>query len=152
SIAGRLLVYLPQESHIGISQRIGDEAERAQLREKLQHLIPPDEKGGYIIRTMAETASEKELAADIEYLRRLWNDIREKAATAAAPALLYHDLSLALRVLRDFVNDGSDRILVDSRETFLAMQSFANNYTVSFADRIHHYAGDRPLFDLYGVE
>ncbi|HYJ19196.1 MAG TPA: ribonuclease G [Burkholderiales bacterium] len=152
SIAGRLLVYLPQESHIGISQRIGDEAERALLREKLQHLIPLDETGGYIIRTMAETASDKELGADIEYLRRLWADIRDKAATAAAPAPLYQDLSLSLRVLRDFVNDESNRILVDSRETFLRMQSFANNYTVSFADRIHHYSGDRPLFDLYGVE
>jgi ribonuclease G len=152
SIAGRLLVYLPQESHIGISQRIGDEAERALLREKLQHLIPADETGGYIIRTMAETASESELAADIDYLRRLWADIRDKAATAAAPAPLYQDLSLSLRVLRDFVNDRSDRILVDSRETFLAMQAFANNYTLAFADRIHHYSGDRPLFDLYGVE
>ncbi len=152
SIAGRLLVYLPQESHIGISQRIGDEAERALLREKLQHLIPADETGGYIIRTMAEAASDKELAADIEYLRKLWADIRDKAATAAAPAPLYQDLSLSLRVLRDFVNDESNRILVDSRETFLRMQSFANNYTVSFADRIHHYSGDRPLFDLYGVE
>ena len=152
SIAGRLLVYLPQESHIGISQRIGDEAERALLREKLQHLIPADETGGYIIRTMAETASEGELAADIEYLRRLWADIRDKAATAAAPAPLYQDLSLSLRVLRDFVNDRSDRILVDSRETFLAMQAFANNYTLAFADRTHHYSGDRPLFDLYGVE
>ena len=152
SIAGRLLVYLPQESHIGISQRIGDEVERALLREKLQHLIPADETGGYIIRTMAEAASDKELAADIEYLRKLWADIRDKAATVAAPAPLYQDLSLSLRVLRDFVNDESNRILVDSRETFLRMQGFANNYTVSFADRIHHYSGDRPLFDLYGVE
>jgi len=152
SIAGRLLVYLPQETHIGISQRIGDEAERALLREKLQHLIPADETGGYIIRTMAETASEKELAADIEYLRRLWADIKERAATAAAPAPLYQDLTLALRVLRDFVNDQSDRILVDSRETYQRMQAFANNYTLSFADRIHHYSGERPLFDLYGVE
>ncbi|MGH8731914.1 MAG: ribonuclease E/G, partial [Burkholderiales bacterium] len=76
SIAGRLLVYLPQESHIGISQRIEDEAERALLREKLQHLIPADEPGGFIVRTMAETASEKELGTDIEYLGKLWSDIR----------------------------------------------------------------------------
>jgi ribonuclease G len=150
SIAGRLLVYLPQESHIGISQRIEDEAERALLREKLQHLIPADEPGGFIVRTMAETASEKELGTDIEYLRKLWSDIREKAATA--PALLYQDLTLSLRVLRDFVNDQCDRVLVDSRETFQRMQAFANDYTLSFADRIQHYSGDRPLFDLYGVE
>ncbi len=152
SIAGRLLVYLPQESHIGISQRIEDENERALLRERLQHLIPADETGGYIVRTMAETASEKELGADIEYLRKLWSDIREKSHAIAAPALLYQDLGLSLRVLRDFVNDESGRILVDSRETFLRMQAFANEYTLSFVDRIHHYTGDRPLFDLYGVE
>ncbi len=152
SIAGRLLVYLPQESHIGISQRIEDEAERALLREKLQHLIPADEPGGFIVRTMAETASEMELGTDIEYLRKLWSDIRETAATATAPALLYQDLTLSLRVLRDFVNDQCDRVLVDSRETFQRMQTFANDYTLSFADRIEHYTGDRPLFDLYGVE
>ena len=152
SIAGRLLVYLPQESHIGISQRIEDEAERALLREKLQHLILADEPGGFIVRTMAETASEKELGTDIEYLRKLWSDIKEKAAIATAPALLYQDLTLSLRVLRDFVNDRCDRVLVDSRETFQRMQAFANDYTLSFADRIQHYSGDRPLFDLYGVE
>ena len=152
SIAGRLLVYLPQESHIGISQRIEDEAERALLREKLQHLIPADEPGGFIVRTMAETASEQELGTDIKYLRKLWSDIKEKAAPATAPALLYQDLTLNLRVLRDFVNDHCDRVLVDSRETFQRMQTFANDYTLSFADRIQHYSGDRPLFDLYGVE
>lgn len=152
SIAGRLLVFLPQESHIGISQRIEDEAERAQLREKLQHLLPPDDTGGFIVRTMAETASDSELATDIGYLRKLWADIQEKAKTAAAPALLYQDLTLSLRVLRDFVNDGCDRVLVDSRETYQRMLAFANEYTLSFADRIQHYVGDRPLFDLYGVE
>ncbi len=152
SVAGRLLVYLPQESHIGISQRIEDEAERALLREKLQHLILPDEPGGFIVRTMAETASEMELGTDIEYLRKLWTDIGEKAATATAPSLLYQDLTLSFRVLRDFVNDRCDRVLVDSRETFQRMQAFANDYTLSFADRIQHYSGDRPLFDLYSVE
>jgi len=152
SIAGRLLVYLPQESHIGISQRIEDETERALLREKLQHLIPAEEAGGYIVRTMAETASEKELGADIEYLRKLWSDILERSRIITVPTLLYQDLSLSQRVLRDFVNDESGRILVDSRETYLRMQAFATEYTLSFVDRIHHYTGDRPLFDLYGVE
>lgn len=152
SIAGRLLVFLPQESHIGISQRIEDESERAQLREKLQHLLPPNDTGGFIVRTMAETASDRELAADIGYLRKLWADIQEKAKTAAAPALLYQDLTLSLRVLRDFINDGCDRVLVDSRETYQRMLAFANEYTLAFADRIQHYVGDRPLFDLYGVE
>ncbi|MGH8631642.1 MAG: ribonuclease E/G, partial [Burkholderiales bacterium] len=79
SIAGRLLVYLPQESHIGISQRIEDEAERALLKERLQHLLADNENGGFIIRTMAETASELELAADVEYLRKLWAGIQDTA-------------------------------------------------------------------------
>src|SRR5512147_1262563 len=92
SIAGRFLVFLPQESHIGISQRIEDEEERQHLREKLQQLLPPDEKGGFIIRTMAETASDRELALDIEYLRKLWRGIQEKAQTAQSLTLLYQDL------------------------------------------------------------
>ena len=87
SIAGRLLVYLPQESRIGISQRIEDEEERLHLREKLQQLLPPDIGGGFIIRTMAEAASDRELAADIDYLRKLWTDIQDKARGAAAATL-----------------------------------------------------------------
>ncbi|SFN87343.1 ribonuclease G [Nitrosospira briensis] len=151
SIAGRLLVYLPQVSHIGISQRIEDEAERKLLREKLTHLLPPDEKGGFIIRTMAEAASEQDLQADIEYLHKLWYDIREKFSTSQ-PGLLYQDLNLSYRVLRDFINDETTRILVDSRETYQKMLAFAQVYMANVMGRIDHYAGERPLFDLYGVE
>jgi ribonuclease G len=152
SIAGRLLVYLPQESHIGISQRIEDEEERLQLREKLQQLLPPDAGGGFIIRTMAETASDRELLADVEYQRKLWRDIQDKARTAAPAALLYQDLDLSLRVLRDFANDDTARILVDSRETFVKVRGFALEFTPNVAERLEHYAGERPLLDLYGVE
>ena len=152
SVAGRLLVYLPQDCHIGISQRIGDEAERAQLRERLQHLLPEGETGGFIIRTMAETATDKELLSDIEYVRRIWASIQEKASTVGAPALLYQDLNLSHRVLRDMANDATDRILVDSRENYQKLHSFAQEYTLDFAEHIQHYSGDRPLFDLYGIE
>ncbi len=151
SIAGRLLVYLPQESHIGISQRIENEAERELLREKLQHLLSADEKGGYIIRTMAETASEYDLQTDIAYLHKLWHSIWKKSS-ASTPTLLYQDLTLGHRVLRDFVDDDTVRILVDSRETFQKMFAFAQAYMVNVMGRVNHYAGERPLFDLYGVE
>ncbi len=151
SIAGRMLVYLPQVAHIGISQRIEDETERKSLREKLRHLLPPGEKGGFIIRTMAETASEQDLRTDIEYLHKLWRDIAEKSASAV-PGLLYQDLSLSYRVLRDFVNDDTARVLVDSRETFQKIRSFAQVYISKVMERIDHYPGERPLFDLYGVE
>jgi ribonuclease G len=152
SIAGRLLVYLPQEFHIGISQRIEDEAERAHLRERLQQLLPADATGGFIIRTMAETATDKEMLSDIEYLRRIWGGIQEKAKMVTAPALLYQDLNLGLRVLRDVANEDTDRILVDSRETFHKLHAFAQDYTRNFLERLQLYAGERPLFDLYGIE
>lgn len=152
SLAGRTLVYLPQESYISISQRIEDDKERDLLREKLQQILPPDEKGGYIIRTMAETADEHDLQADIEYLHRLWHDIQKKSLTISAPALLYQDLDLSHRVLRDFVTDDTTRIQVDSRENFQKIVKFANNYMMNIVGRIELYAGDRPLFDLYGVE
>ncbi|HET9700073.1 MAG TPA: ribonuclease E/G, partial [Burkholderiales bacterium] len=86
SVAGRLLVYLPQESHIGISQRIENEAERETLRGMLTQLLPPDAGGGFIVRTMAESATERELSLDIDYLRRQWRDIQERARSAQAPA------------------------------------------------------------------
>jgi ribonuclease G len=152
SIAGRYLVYLPHDPHIGISQRIEDEEERAHLREKLRQLLPPEESGGYIIRTVAETATEGELRSDLDYLRRLWGGIRERAAAAAPRALLYQDLGLALRVLRDFVHDETARILVDSRDACRRMIEFGQDFTPGVAERVEHYGGERPLFDLYGVE
>jgi ribonuclease G len=152
SIAGRLLVYLPQETHIGISQRIEDEAERNQLRDRLQHLLPAGMSGGFIIRTMAESATDKELSSDIGYLHRIWAGIQERAGGSQAPALLYQDLNLSLRALRDIAGDATDHILVDSRETFQRLQEFAREYTAPFAERIQHYTGERPLFDLYGIE
>ena len=152
SIAGRLLVYLPQESRIGISQRIEDEEERLQLREKLQQILPPDINGGFIIRTVAETASERELRADVEYLRKLWQDIQAKAREAAPAALLYQDLNLSQRVLRDFANEETTRIRIDSRETFQKVEAFALEFMPNVAARLEQYAGTRPLFDVYNVE
>ena len=152
SIAGRLLVFLPQESHIGVSQRIENEAERELLRTKLQQLLPENSSGGYIIRTMAETATDKELLADMEYLNKLWIKLQEQAKTSSAPFLLYQELNISLCVLRDFVNEGTTRILVDSRETYQRMAAFAQDFISSAVSRLEHYVGERPLFDLYGVE
>jgi ribonuclease G len=152
SIAGRLLVYLPGDQHIGISQRIEDEAEREHLREKVHELMPPGESGGFIVRTVAETATDEELNADIEYLIRLWRGIIEKSKTAAAQALLYQDLDLTLRVLRDLVTTDTERIIVDSRETHLKLQDFAEHYTRRSLNVLEHYNGERPLFDLFGIE
>jgi len=154
SIAGRLLVLLPQqqESHIGVSQRIELEAERELLRAKLQQLLPDNSSGGYIIRTMAETATDKELLADMEYLNKLWIKLQEQAKTSSAPFLLYQELNISLCVLRDYVNEGTTRILVDSLETYQRMAAFAQDFISSAMSRLEHYVGERSLFDLYGVE
>lgn len=152
SIAGRMLVYLPQDSHIGISQKIENEAEREALRTKVQSLQQPDEKGGFIVRTMAEDASDDDLKADVEYLRRTWSTILQLAKTQPPTTLLYQDLNLAQRVLRDFVNEETDSIQVDSRENFLMLQEFATRYMPSVLSKLQHYTGERPLFDLHGVE
>jgi ribonuclease G len=152
SIAGRLLVYLPHDSHIGVSQRIEDEAERRRLRERLQQIVPAEERGGFIVRTVAESASEAELAADVAYLRRLWATLSERAAASHAPALLHQDLSLAQRVLRDFATEDTGRVMVDSRENFARLQAFAADFVPRVLPKLELYAGERPLFDLYNVE
>ena len=152
SLAGRLLVYLPHDPHIGISQRIEDENGRAQLRERLKEMLPADEKGGFILRTLAEAAAEDELRADLGYLRHLWATIRERSLSARAPQLLYQDLSLAQRVLRDMVGGGTTRVLVDSRENHQKLTAFAQGYMPQLVARIEHYSGERPLFELYNVE
>jgi len=152
SLAGRLLVYLPQDSHIGISQRIENEQERESLRGKLQTLLPEGSAGGFIIRTMAEAASERELQTDIAYLTKLWRDLTDRSTQLPVPTVLYQDLNLAQRVLRDMTTDETARVHVDSRETFARLQEFAREYTPALTDRIQHYVGERPLFDLHGVE
>lgn len=152
SFAGRLLVFLPQEAHIGVSQRIEDEAEREALRAKLARALPPEHGGGYIIRTLAEGASDEELRTDIDYLDKLWQNLQQQSQHIGAPALLYKELDISLRVLRDFANDNVARILVDSRDTHQRMQAFARDYNASATHKLNHYIGARPLFDLYGVE
>ncbi|NLD68513.1 MAG: ribonuclease G [Limnobacter sp.] len=152
SIAGRLLVYLPQDPHIGVSQRIGDEAGRAELRARLQKLMPADEKGGFIIRTSAEDAQDSELAADIDYLRKRWQQILDGSRQRPAPSTLYQELELAQRVLRDIASERTGAILVDSREAFEALSEFARTYMPSMAGRLRRYTGERPLFELHSVE
>jgi ribonuclease G len=160
SIAGRLLVYLPASSphdnpHIGVSQRIEDENGRQALRDRLRELVPADEKGGFIVRTLAETAGEQELRADLDYLRQIWRVIRERSEGCAGttqPQLLYQDLSLAERVLRDMAGADTARVVIDSRENFHKLAAFAESYMPKVRGKIEHYTGERPLFDLYNVE
>jgi ribonuclease G len=152
SLAGRMLVYLPQEKHIGISLRIEDEAGRESLRARLSALVSSDEPGGFILRTMAENASDDELQSDVAYLQKLWRDICEHAKTAASPSPLYQELDLAHRVLRDCVHPETSCIVIDSAAGFQKLQNFAREYTPAVLPLLEHYSNQRPLFDLHGVE
>ncbi|HEY8856534.1 MAG TPA: ribonuclease G [Rugosibacter sp.] len=152
SIAGRLLVYLPQDDHVGISQRIVDEEAREKLRGRIQALLSPEDRGGFILRTVACEASDEELAADIVYLRRIWQEIKQRSVGMFPPVLLHYDLTLAQRVLRDFVTEETTAVLIDSRENFQKLKIFAQEYVPQVSDRLVHYTGDRPLFELHGIE
>jgi len=153
SLAGRLLVHLPQDSHIGISQRIEDEAERTLLKDTLTKLLPADSPhGGFIIRTMAEKATERDLARDVEYLTKLWADVQSRAKAIKPGSLVHQDLTLAERVLRDFATEDTQRVLVDSAEAYKAMIEFALRYAPAVTERVQMHEGVRPLFDMYGVE
>jgi ribonuclease G len=152
SLAGRMLVYLPQDPHIGVSQRIEDEAERAHLREMLTRMLGPGESGGYIIRTSAEDAKEDDLRADIEYLRKRWKQIEEAAGKVPPETQLYQELSLGQRVLRDVVNEDTATVQIDSRENFVALQAFAAQYVPNVLARLAHYDGERPLFELNQID
>jgi ribonuclease G len=152
SLAGRMLVYLPQDPHIGVSQRIEDEAERAHLRETLTRLMPPEETGGYIVRTSAEDATDDDLRADIDYLRKRWLQIGDAAGKVPPETQLYQELSLGQRVLRDVVNDETATVQIDSRENFVALQAFAAQYVPRVSSRLVHYDGERPMFELYQID
>ena len=115
SIAGRYLVYLPFDDHIGVSQRIESEEERQLLKDRLIGILPNGYKGGFIIRTVAENTSDQELLCDYDYLTQLWKHITTAQETHSAPHLLYQELNLAQRIIRDFVMDNTDRLLIDSR-------------------------------------
>ena len=152
SLAGRFLVHLPQDDHIGISQRIENEEDRIQLRQRLLTLLPEHESHGYILRTSAETASDAQLQADIDYLTKLWRNIQHEAKISPPTTLLYQDLPLAQRVLRDMFNDNTHEILVDSRQNLDKMHKFAEKYLHQAADKLQRFVGERPLFETYGIE
>ena len=150
SIAGRLLVFLPQDDHIGISQKIPLE-QRGALRQRLQ-LQAGTKGGGFILRTNGEDASDEELAEDIAYLRKTWARIKESAQRLPPQSLLHLDLNLLQRVLRDLVSEHTQTIRVDSREQFELLRSFGMEFMPSAAGKLHHYTGERPIFDLFGVD
>jgi ribonuclease G len=152
SIAGRLLVFLPQDDHIGVSQKIPVE-QRHLLRDRLSQLAHQGEaKGGFILRTNGEEATDPELIEDITYLRKTWERIRLASVNQAAKSLLHQDLNLLQRVLRDFVTEGTQTIRIDSGEQFSMLKAFGEEFMPSSVGKLVHYKGERPIFDLFNID
>ena len=151
TIPSRYLVFMPNSDNIGVSSRIESEEERERLRNLLLSQKGLVEGAGYIIRTAAEVATEESIESDINYLNKQWEKIKN-AQDVEAGNIVHRDLPLYLRTLRDMVDDDLEKIRVDSRETFCNMLEFSETYVPEVADRIEHYPGERPIFDLHGVE
>jgi ribonuclease G len=162
SIAGRLLVFLPQDNHIGVSQKIPSDLRDA-LRSRMQALsdaaaadenngVVPENTGGFILRTNGEDSSDAELAEDIAYLRKTWSRIRDLSTRLPPMSLLHQDLSLLQRVLRDLAGEDTQTIRIDSREQFETLQKFGHEFMPKAAEKLQLYKGERPIFDLFNVD
>ena len=159
SIPSRYLVYMPEGGAVGVSQRIEDPEERERLRLTVRKLMSggetPDDAGtgeGYIVRTAGESATEETLRAEVDFLRRLWASATERAAEAPTPSLVHEELPLAIRILRELSRAEIERVRVDSKGALHKIAQFTERFIPELAERIEHYTGERPIFDLYGVE
>ncbi len=149
SIAGRFLVFLPQDDHIGVSQKIPT-AVRDELRTRLQEIAGAG--GGYILRTNGEDASDAELSDDVRYLRTAWARIKDASVRLPPMSLLHQDLNLLQRVLRDLAGEATQSIKVDSREQFESLKNFGLEFMPAAAGKLQLYKGERPIFDLYSID
>jgi len=152
SIPARFLVFMPGSQHVGVSQRIEDPDERQRLKDIVRSYSSNYAQGGYIVRTAAEGVSEEALHKDIVFLDKLWGAIQERIESDFTSHMIHEDMPLVMRTMRDLVDEEIEKIRIDSRETFQKVQKFASKFIAELAPRIEHYSGERPIFDLYGVE
>lgn len=151
SLASRFLVYMPETSHIGISQRIEDESERTRLKAVLAQIHVPEQGDGFIVRTASERAEAEEILRDAELLRHRWQAIRADSKMAA-PALIYEDLPLHLRVMRDIINKDTARILVNNQDIFQILKKFLADFIPEKSDCLEMASLSVPLFDAHNLE
>jgi len=145
----RNLVFMPMTDHIGISRKIEDEEARTRLKEVIEELRPAET--GFIARTVGENASRADLEADMEFLLNLWSEIQDLAVSHKVPSLLYEDLDIILRVLRDVFSPNVDRVVVDDKQTYERVLKFVENFAPRLAHKVHHFDEDTPVFDAYGI-
>ena len=150
TLPGRYLVLMPDVDHIGVSRKILDEDERERLRGLIEVLKP--QNFGFIIRTASEGCTEEELKRDIDYLLRLWENIQKKKEKISTPHLLYSDLDLALRSVRDLLGHDIDKLIIDSKDEYKKVVDFVNTFFPKLNYKIELYEGTEPIFDLDGIE
>ena len=152
-LPARHLVLMPFATHVGISQRIDDEATREHLKTiAVEALKAQNLECGVIIRTAGDGQTTDDLEEDLVYLKRVWDNILKKQQTAKAPALLFEELPLTHRMIRDQIRRETDRVFIDSLETYTKLSQFASKFMPELSHLIQHYQGDRPIFDLYQIE
>ena len=146
----RNLVYMPMTDHIGISRKVEDDEDRQRLREEIEKLRPQD--AGFIVRTVAENASREDLEADMEFLLHLWGEIKDRASRASVPSMVYEDLDIAQRAVRDLFTPNIQRVIVDDRKTYQRVCNFVDTFVPQLRNRVVHYENEVSLLDAYGVE
>ncbi|HEY2468730.1 MAG TPA: Rne/Rng family ribonuclease [Terracidiphilus sp.] len=151
ALPGRFLVFMPTVSHVGVSRKIASDEERQRLKRILTH-ERGDASGGFIVRTAAEGASEEELRADLRFLIHLWNEIKQRSDSSKSPALIYHDLSLIERILRDQVSSNFSSIWVDSEADYERIVRFLNRFSPTLVRRVKLYTKETPLFEHFGIQ
>ncbi len=150
ALPGRFVVYMPTLEHMGVSRKIGSDEERLRLKRVLQGRRPGP-VGGFITRTAAEGRSEEEIAADMQFLYNLWQDIRNKAERRPAPMLLHHDLDIVQRILRDQLADSFKAIWIDNEEIYESVLSFVQRFQPGLVGKVKLYTREAPIFDAFSV-
>jgi ribonuclease G len=151
ALPGRFLVFMPTVSHVGVSRKISSDEERNRLK-RILISERGDAPGGLIVRTAAEGASEEDLRADLRFLIHLWNEIKQRSDSSKSPALIYHDLSLIERILRDQVSSNFTNIWVDSEANYERIVRFLNHFSPALTRRVKLYTKETPLFEQFGIQ
>ena len=150
SLPGREIVFTPTDGHIGVSRRIENERERRRLKEIVLRLRP--DSAGFIIRTACEGMKEEDIKSDMDFIMKLWGDILQKREKTPAPGILYQELDLTLRTIRDNFTSDIDKLVIDSREEYERAVRFAEDFMPELKQRIELYESEEQIFDTYGVE
>ncbi|MFZ2446893.1 MAG: Rne/Rng family ribonuclease [Syntrophobacteraceae bacterium] len=150
TLPGRHLVFMPTMDHVGVSRRIEDEDERKRLREIMCDLKP--NRCGFIVRTAAEWADREKLRSEADFVVKLWQSIQRRGENAPVPSVIYQELDITLRAVRDLFTKEVDRLVIDSEAEYRKILNFTETFMPSLQSAVELYEGDEPIFDAYGIE